>query len=680
MIHQLRSIHPHFYSNHQKPHRLPRCPRTIIIYLTALLYLDIVTIRATATCCFVRSNTGSSTTVRYNRPQQQQQQQQQLQEKNHLTLCRSVREYGIPSSITTDLIRKSRIRSTTNQITHQLPFGRYIHHYHSRNSFATSTTHRIITSSTSISSTTTATALVTGSKIFETTTSILSGLSRTTISSVMVAVTLLISAFCGLLIEQKAQQVESESGKDWKEYLPPSILVTLAVSTTIVYILRRAMSYQLPQGHFIYDFCWSTFLPSSLAFLLFSLPSSQSEALQKHSDSSTTSVSPNNIENVADVQQQQQQSALATIRRLGIPFVIASMGSIIGCFVSFLLCYYNPKKLLSVPEARQATACLCSSFIGGSINFFATAVIIQQQQSNIHNSSGNSHALLSAMAAVDVVVMAFYFTLLSAALQSQRLHRWFNDGETNENGDADSDVKENTNTNMDTTQSVVGNYMTGLNREKHFVQTMERAKTVHSIPAILSIGALTLTLVEISKQIESIIVKQFGVPGTACAFLAIIVPWITTRIHRYFNHNPFWNVAQKSAEQLSRLAFLLVFATMGCTADLSTAMNNGPACLLVSFTALVIHGVVALFGSWLFRRFATTKGSKRIDLTDVLIASNAAIGGPATAAAFCGEIKKSRDPIEKRNITIAATVWGVVGYAIGTTIGVTMFRSLQRFA
>ena len=66
----------------------------------------------------------------------------------------------------------------------------------------------------------------------------------------------------------------------------------------------------------------------------------------------------------------------------------------------------------------------------------------------------------------------------------------------------------------------------------------------------------------------------------------------------------------------------------------------------------------------------------RLRLANVLTASNAAIGGPATAAAFGGQVTGIGTG-EKRGLTVAATVWGVVGYAIGTTIGVALYRLLQ---
>jgi len=58
-------------------------------------------------------------------------------------------------------------------------------------------------------------------------------------------------------------------------------------------------------------------------------------------------------------------------------------------------------------------------------------------------------------------------------------------------------------------------------------------------------------------------------------------------------------------------------------------------------------------------------------LQHMLIASNAAIGGPATAAVFAGNSCRLGP-----EYVIAATFWGVFGYAIGTPIGVRIFRFL----
>jgi hypothetical protein len=222
---------------HQRTNRLPRRPAkfvvSIIIYLTACGIH-----RVTAASSFVRSRSGSST-AHDNRQVQQRQHQQQL---NPLKLYKSVSKYRTISTTTTAVNQVRRTTTTTNRL---FPYAQHMTHYYPQNSFMTTgttghtATHRTVTSSTSMSSTAAATAIVAGAgaggKIFDTT-GIIAGLSRTSATSIAVASTLLISAFCGLLVELVVQRQEPNSGKDWKLYLPPSILVTLTASTTMVYI------------------------------------------------------------------------------------------------------------------------------------------------------------------------------------------------------------------------------------------------------------------------------------------------------------------------------------------------------------------------------------------------------------------------------------------------------------
>jgi uncharacterized membrane protein len=96
----------------------------------------------------------------------------------------------------------------------------------------------------------------------------------------------------------------------------------------------------------------------------------------------------------------------------------------------------------------------------------------------------------------------------------------------------------------------------------------------------------------------------------------------------------------------------------------------GPACLVFSLWALLVHLIVVVVGSL----------PLRVELEDVWIASNAAIGGPATAAAFCNRMKNNsngdNNQLLQGRTMVAATVWGVVGYAIGTTLGVAIYRAI----
>jgi uncharacterized membrane protein len=128
---------------------------------------------------------------------------------------------------------------------------------------------------------------------------------------------------------------------------------------------------------------------------------------------------------------------------------------------------------------------------------------------------------------------------------------------------------------------------------------------------------------------------------------------------------PFW----------SQVLFLMLFASIGVTADFGSAFRAGPGCLVLSLLAVLVHVAVVIGGASFWNRAVThyqqpSKGHffalPSIGLEQVLIASNAAIGGPATAAAWAGQ----RAP----QWALAATVWGVVGYATGTTLGVWFYR------
>lgn len=402
------------------------------------------------------------------------------------------------------------------------------------------------------------------------------------------------------------------------------ILVTLSMAAVASNLLQIA-----PTHHPLYDFCWSTVLPASLALLLLSLKTNN-----KQSDGLSTT-------------DKEDESILTAVKRLAVPFSLASIGSVVGCLLSFAVCYRFQTAWLSPVAASQAAACLTASFIGGSVNFFATAAILDRE-----STATTSTTLVSAMAATDIVSMALYFAALSAALQSQRLQRLFDAYETEESL---SEGSLNT--------SITGEDPSGLLSKPSF--------TRRRLPATLLVCMLALGLVEIAKRFETYLSRFL--PGTACAFLAVSVPILV----RFAPSDLLlWTDMQRFAEPLSGFAFLFLFAAIGVSADVKAALISGPACLFFSLTALAVHGVVTLCGSLLFQQLARTMGFRvRLSLADVLVASNAAIGGPATAAAFCGQVKQRS--AMKRGLTVAATVWGVVGYAIGTTVGVALYRFLQ---
>lgn len=103
---------------------------------------------------------------------------------------------------------------------------------------------------------------------------------------------------------------------------------------------------------------------------------------------------------------------------------------------------------------------------------------------------------------------------------------------------------------------------------------------------------------------------------------------------------------------------------------------------MFSVLALSVHVLGTLIGCWPLARWSQQRNGHSVaggvGLEEAWIASNAAIGGPATAAAFCmNRMKRERSPQDDQLLqgrTIAATVWGVVGYTIGTMLGIAMYQ------
>jgi uncharacterized membrane protein len=437
------------------------------------------------------------------------------------------------------------------------------------------------------------------------------GLSRATMlppHSVSAAATLVVASVAGYTIDRQRLVVPNFG-----------IVATLCLAAVASNVFRVA-----PFAHVLYDGCWSVALPTSFALLMLSL----------HSSSSSSSSTTNSVQE----QQQEQEGYQGRLYRVGYSFLLASLGSVLGCLLSYKLCCFYPAFfLLTAVEAAQVTSCLAASFVGGSINFFETAAAIPPM----------NPSLLTAMATADIFVMAVYFAGLSMALNSTSLRRLFPivDRSIDQVAPTTAAVKEVTAASTTTGGSI-----------REWLGRVLPAWRSTGLPSLVAMS-LALSFTGLAKMLERL-VNAF-VPGTSCAFLAVMIPLFLRRAGPAMSPR-LRNDLRTVAEPLSALSFLLLFASIGASVDLQNAAVAGLPCLVISLVALVCHAIVTLFGSALL--------VKNGRLEEALVASNAAIGGPATAAAFCSQCGGQ--------YALAATVFGVVGYAIGTTIGVTMYRFL----
>ena len=381
------------------------------------------------------------------------------------------------------------------------------------------------------------------------------------------------------------------------------IIPNIGILVTLVSAAIASNLHLVPTNHGLYDLCWSMFLPASLVLMLIG-DDSQSYTT---TNSKIYTNTHNNIK---------------YIRLVGYSFLIGSIGSILGCIYSFTI--FQAK----IPSAAIAAGCLCASYIGGSVNFFATAKIL-----------GGDASLLSSMAAVDLLIMAIYLVALSSCIKWRKLNQLFWK-------DDDKNPQENP----------LGGQFKAIQGTSIVLEEPRRTLSASALLVIIA-----LTIVQVSNHMEAKLASI--IPGTACGIICVL----TSLIRVPLSNLPLWKDMQAVAKRLSSWAFQLLFAAIGISANLGQALSSGPACLLFSMLALIVHSLVVFMGSLFLRH--TFCPSLRLD--HVLVASNAAIGGPATAAAFCGQLGLV-------SFTVAATLWGVIGYAIGTGIGVTVTRSLLR--
>ena len=105
---------------------------------------------------------------------------------------------------------------------------------------------------------------------------------------------------------------------------------------------------------------------------------------------------------------------------------------------------------------------------------------------------------------------------------------------------------------------------------------------------------------------------------------------------------------------------------MGASGRWLEVVGVAPAIFMFAALALAVHIAVMAAGAAVLNRFC----GAGLGLDDIIVASNANIGGPSTAATFAGLLGKDE-------LVVPAAVWGTVGYAIATTLGVGVWTILR---
>lgn len=258
----------------------------------------------------------------------------------------------------------------------------------------------------------------------------------------------------------------------------------------------------------------------------------------------------------------------------------------------------------------QITGVLAASYIGGSVNFVATSQAVE------FNDSSTYVATLSADAVGAVLFLLLLMSLPALGFARRAMPSRFIDAEQNEAIDPNAHLASD--------------------------------DSSFDLPKAINGLALSLVICAVGQGI----VTLFNTPN-----LFIIIITVLALLVANFG-KPLLKHVQAEFE-IATFMMYVFFAVIGAGADLGQVLGAAlPATLFLVVLILVHLGLLLLVGRLL-----------RLDLAEVMVASNACILGPPTAAALAA----SRG---WRELVMPGMLVGILGYSIGTFIGVGIYQSL----
>lgn len=296
------------------------------------------------------------------------------------------------------------------------------------------------------------------------------------------------------------------------------------------------------------------------------------------------------------------ESDLSEVKKAG-EVLVAFLYGTLGSFLGTVLAWWSVGHLLG-SEGYKLASCLCASYIGGSINYAAVA-----QALAVQNGS-----LISAGMAADIVCMAVYLVFVMS---------WPAEDETRPPGQGSSGLTE------------------------------PSGKGASSLSLVAALAAACLAC-----AVGETLADSLGLPTWSLAFAALVASGLATfasaaqRQRKASAALPEPLHLFRGGEALGSALMLVFFAVIGVSSDLVGALSLGLSVVPFLLVQLAVHIVTLL----------VLGRASGLSTQAMLIASNANIGGPATAAAMAATRGWG-------GMVQPALLTGSLGYAIGTSIG-----------
>jgi uncharacterized membrane protein len=291
-------------------------------------------------------------------------------------------------------------------------------------------------------------------------------------------------------------------------------------------------------------------------------------------------------------------------------FAVGAVGTGIGTVVAYHVVPLGP-------EGWRLAAIFSATYIGGSLNYAAAAQAVGLR-------SGD---LLSAGVAADNLVMALYFLVLFTLPSLAWLRRQYRDRghEGHETGGEAASAASAV-----AVEAGAGGRFPGL------------LGTAGSMALGLGLCAVGFALAAAAGWPSGGIL----VVTALTVVLATVAPGPLRRL--------------AGAETVGVFLMQIFFAVIGASANVAVVLRVGPVLFVFAALILTVHLILLLVAGRLLR----------LDLAELVIASNANMGGPTTAAAMA---------VARRwhGLVLPAVLCGTLGYAVATFLGVALGHALR---
>lgn len=305
-------------------------------------------------------------------------------------------------------------------------------------------------------------------------------------------------------------------------------------------------------------------------------------------------------------------------RRLLIIFFIASIGTMIGTLVAFIVLNQW------IPYLNKIGAMMTGSYIGGGVNFAALSSKLE--------TPGD---MVSSTVVADNSVMALYFMLLIALPSLPLIKKYFK-----------------TDYNTEQSPKVQQSYW-----QPKKIQLLDIAFSVASAITLVAVSFKGAELIQQwipkSNIVLAMITSFFGDSYLLLTTLTLIVVAIWGDF--------FEKLA--GASEIGTFLIYIFFVVIGIPASFATIITTAPLLFVFVIIILVFNlGLSLLLGK-----------AFKFKIEEILLASNATAGGPTTAAALA--IGKGWTGLVGPILII-----GTLGYVVGNYAGTLMYQLLSHMS